>query len=158
MWLFTLSKVVELGDTVFLVLRKRPVVFLHYYHHVATLVYAWYSYTFQYGSCRWGMWMNYAVHSLMYGYYWLRSLKVRLPKYANICVTLAQICQMLVGSYVCFRVFGHVALKFLPVMDGCQCDPIVSIVNTVMYISYAILFIQLFFKSYCRGKKIAKNE
>jgi hypothetical protein len=37
--MFGYSKVIELGDTLFIVLRKRPLVFLHYYHHAAVLIY-----------------------------------------------------------------------------------------------------------------------
>jgi hypothetical protein len=33
MALFCLSKIPELMDTVFLVIRKRPVIFLHWWHH-----------------------------------------------------------------------------------------------------------------------------
>lgn len=35
-FLFVLSKIVELGDTAFLVLRKRPIIFLHWSASPAT--------------------------------------------------------------------------------------------------------------------------
>ncbi|VDN39380.1 unnamed protein product, partial [Gongylonema pulchrum] len=38
--LFFFSKIVELGDTLFIVLKKKPLIFLHYYHHAAVLIYA----------------------------------------------------------------------------------------------------------------------
>ena len=42
---FAWSKVVELGDTLFLVGMQRPVVTLHWYHHVTVLLYTWHSST-----------------------------------------------------------------------------------------------------------------
>lgn len=39
--LFSLSKVIELGDTAFIILRKQPLIFLHYYHHATVLIYTW---------------------------------------------------------------------------------------------------------------------
>ena len=39
--MFVLSKVPELGDTIFIVLRKQPLIFLHWYHHATVLVYSW---------------------------------------------------------------------------------------------------------------------
>uniref|UniRef100_A0A915AJ61 Elongation of very long chain fatty acids protein n=1 Tax=Parascaris univalens TaxID=6257 RepID=A0A915AJ61_PARUN len=38
---FALSKVAELGDTFFVVMRKKPLIFLHWYHHAVVLVYSW---------------------------------------------------------------------------------------------------------------------
>jgi elongation of very long chain fatty acids protein 6 len=39
--LFCLSKIPELVDTALLVLQKKPVIFLHWYHHAVTLLYCW---------------------------------------------------------------------------------------------------------------------
>ena len=38
------SKLPELGDTIFIVLRKQRLIFLHWYHHITVFVYCWYSY------------------------------------------------------------------------------------------------------------------
>eukprot|EP00122_Pirum_gemmata_P011475 Pgem_evm2s10633 len=46
MWttLFIFSKIPELFDTMFIVLRKRPLIFLHWYHHITVLAYCWHAY------------------------------------------------------------------------------------------------------------------
>ncbi len=65
-WMFILSKVPELGDTVFIVLRKQKLIFLHWYHHVTVLLYTWYSFAGFVAPGRWFITMNYMVHSIMY--------------------------------------------------------------------------------------------
>ena len=42
--LFIFSKIPELGDTVFIVLRKKPLIFLHWYHHVTVLLFCWHAF------------------------------------------------------------------------------------------------------------------
>ena len=42
--MFIFSKIPELIDTVFLVLQKKPVIFLHWFHHVTVLLYCWHAY------------------------------------------------------------------------------------------------------------------
>eukprot|EP00299_Pterocystis_sp_00344_P011954 c5663_g1_i1.p1 GENE.c5663_g1_i1~~c5663_g1_i1.p1 ORF type:complete len:180 (+),score=29.65 c5663_g1_i1:41-541(+) len=44
MALFMFSKLPELGDTVFLVLQKKDVIFLHWFHHLTVLLYCWHAY------------------------------------------------------------------------------------------------------------------
>ena len=40
-FLFIIAKLAELGDTVFIVLRKRPLIVLHYWHHETVMVFCW---------------------------------------------------------------------------------------------------------------------
>ncbi|GMS81749.1 hypothetical protein PENTCL1PPCAC_3924, partial [Pristionchus entomophagus] len=47
---FALSKVFELVDTMFIVARKRLLMFLHWYHHINVLVYTWHAYKDQTAS------------------------------------------------------------------------------------------------------------
>merc|ERR1712168_799516 len=92
--LFTLSKLMELGDTVFIVLRKTNLIFLHWYHHIATLIYCWNAYAEQTGTGRWFVAMNFCVHSLMYSYYALRALKFKIPRFVMVTITGLQTIQI----------------------------------------------------------------
>merc|ERR1711893_430864 len=99
-FMFVMSKVPELGDTVFIVLRKQPLIFLHWYHHITVLVYAWYSYSEYTAQARWFIAMNYTVHSFMYSYYALRAQQFHVPRPVAMVVTAVQIIQMVIGCFV----------------------------------------------------------
>ncbi len=102
--LFTVSKLYELGDTIFIVLRKQNLIFLHWYHHVTVLVYTWYSYTEHLGPGRWFQVMNFVVHSAMYTYYALRAMRFKLPKQFAITITTMQIAQVRNWDFLTFLV------------------------------------------------------
>ena len=83
---FAASKVLELLDTAFIVARKRPLTFLHCYHHCTVMIYTWHAYKEHTASGRWFICMNYAVHALMYTYYALMTLKwFHIPKRLVTC-------------------------------------------------------------------------
>ncbi|CAG2170180.1 unnamed protein product, partial [Oppiella nova] len=95
--LFALSKVLELFDTIFLVLRKKPVIFLHWYHHVTVLMLCWYAYTQNSSTGKWFTLVNYSIHSFMYAYYAVQSIGLRVPSTLSKAITMAQIFQMVFG-------------------------------------------------------------
>ena len=81
-WVFALSKIVEFGDTAFIVLRKTPLPFLHWYHHVTVCIFTWYALTPDPSALsQWFGSMNYTVHTAMYTYYALRTSGYRFPSW-----------------------------------------------------------------------------
>merc|ERR1719282_2311181 len=99
-WLFVLSKLPELVDTVFIVLRKQKLIFLHWYHHVTVLIYCWYSFSEYTAPARWFVVMNFCVHSLMYSYYFLKAMRIKVPRSIAMVITTLQLLQMVVGCIV----------------------------------------------------------
>ena len=90
-WLFAWSKVVELGDTVFIVLRKRPLTFLHVFHHCTMLVGSFYVGKEIAAIGRWPVTINYFIHSIMYTYFALQILGLfKIPKWISMTVTTMQ--------------------------------------------------------------------
>ncbi|XP_037245393.1 elongation of very long chain fatty acids protein 4-like isoform X3 [Falco naumanni] len=83
-WWFFFSKVIELLDTVFFILRKKQdqVTFLHVYHH-GTMLFNWWS-GVKYvpgGQAFFIGMLNSFVHIFMYGYYALASLGPQMHRY-----------------------------------------------------------------------------
>jgi hypothetical protein len=62
-------------DTFLLVARKKPVTFLHEYHHAATLVLCWIQQR-EYSTVQWvPILLNLGVHVIMYYYFAMTALK-----------------------------------------------------------------------------------
>ncbi|XP_067153717.1 very long chain fatty acid elongase 6 isoform X1 [Apteryx mantelli] len=139
---FVLSKAPELGDTIFIILRKQKLIFLHWYHHITVLLYSWYSYKDMVAGGGWFMTMNYGVHAVMYSYYALRAAGFRVSRKFAMFITLSQITQMLIGCVVNYLVFSW--------MQQGQCHSHVQniIWSSLMYLSYFVLFCHFFFEAY----------
>jgi len=142
--LFNMSKIAEFFDTILLVLRKREVIFMHWYHHLITYCFCWY-------MNQWGHFyncsgllfctMNYFVHSIMYAYYAARSFNIK--PWFDWIITQLQIIQMILG------------LLFLVVASQCnkEIDRFGLVFGIGMYISFFILFVRVYLRRY--GNKTA---
>jgi hypothetical protein len=152
---FCMSKLAELGDTYFIVLRKKPLMFLHWYHHVATLNYGLMSYVDKSAYNTWIVWLNFSVHAVMYSYYFLAACGIRLPAWFARCLTTSQITQFLIT----LAVLAHVGLKMV---TGQHVDTTWTsyIYCLLMEISYVVLFGNFFYQSYIAGggKKFQKEK
>lgn len=144
-WLFVLSKLPELGDTIFIVLRKQPLIFLHWYHHITVLMYSWFSYTEYTASARWFVVMNYCVHSLMYTYYALRALKFNPPRFISMVITGLQLTQMIIGCAINIWAYDFVQTAG---QGACQISYTNIKLSIAMYASYFILFARFFHLTY----------
>lgn len=134
---FVLSKIVELGDTLFLVLAQKPIVFLHWFHHVTVLIFCWLNLMYPNSSGFLFVIMNSAVHSIMQTYQGLMIQGFRIPKAIAKCVTLIQISQMFVGS---FATLQAIAKQFFN--QACQVHNLVKYSGLAMQMVQAFLFIQ----------------
>ena len=151
--MFVLSKLPELIDTVFIVLRKQELIFLHWYHHTTVLIYCWFSYKDYASTGRWFMTMNYLVHSLMYSYYALRALRFRIPRFVSQIITTGQILQMIAGCYV-----NYVAYKAKVANQTCNTSDENIKYSSLMYFSYFVLFFDFFIKAYIYKTKASLNR
>eukprot|EP00638_Chattonella_subsalsa_P001289 CAMPEP_0117765282 /NCGR_PEP_ID=MMETSP0947-20121206/20009_1 /TAXON_ID=44440 /ORGANISM="Chattonella subsalsa, Strain CCMP2191" /LENGTH=303 /DNA_ID=CAMNT_0005587887 /DNA_START=51 /DNA_END=962 /DNA_ORIENTATION=+ len=147
--LFILSKIPELFDTYFIVVRKKPLIFLHWYHHVSVLLFCWNSYVTETGMGIFFVAMNYSVHAIMYLYYALVAMKIRLKILPPWIITTAQISQMFAGITICC-----LSVYF---MQHNECEGI-QVTNlaagAVMYGTYLALFLEFAVKKYIfSGKK-----
>ena len=135
----------ELIDTFFIVVHKKPLIFLHWYHHVTVLLYCWTSYLNHIPAGFIFAAMNFSVHSIMYGYYFLMAMKIKPKWFSAIYITLAQIFQMVLGVLITSLNFYY----FLSDSSGtCNLGWISLFAGFSMYGSYLFLFLQFFLGRY----------
>jgi elongation of very long chain fatty acids protein 6 len=137
----------ELIDTFFIVIHKKPLIFLHWYHHVTVLLYCWHAYVTKAPTGLFFIVMNYGVHSIMYGYYFLMAMKLK-PSWMNaMVITVAQISQMIVGVIVTALGFYYAA-QAKANNQKCLTEPRNNFAALIMYGSYLFLFMEFFLARY----------
>ena len=146
---FGMSKIPELVDTFFLVFQKKPVIFLHWYHHVTVLLYCWHAYCVGVGAGMYFTAMNFVVHSVMYSYYFLMCF----PSARKYIRKIA----MFITSIQLFQMIGGVAISLMTAYyynqsaktgEQCHVDVFNLEMAFAMYTSYFVLFGALFRKLY----------
>lgn len=131
-FVFLLSKIVEFGDTAFLILRGKEVGFLHWYHHLATLFATFVQCLMMREVLEWAVWMNVVVHTFMYGYY---ALSTFYRMKGNRILTGMQCVQMLHGTYI-------------TVYSAVFCNNEIDYLAFTLYGIYAWLFIRFYREKY----------
>lgn len=108
--LFYLSKYWELMDTMLLVWKQRQPSFLQVYHHAMTIVCAYLLHVSHSQVMFLFVGLNATVHTVMYAYYALTVLGVRVK--GKSLITVMQMIQFCVGNVAAFPTF---------VLKGGQC-------------------------------------
>jgi hypothetical protein len=122
--------------------------FLHWYHHASVLIYTW---LINVDNCPLGkffMIMNVFVHSLMYTYYALTAVGVRVPKPISMSITSLQISQMVGGMF-----FLGASTFFRFKDPNCNAPNRSLLMGYLIYGSYFVLFVHFFWKAYFSKSK-----
>ncbi|KAL1023129.1 hypothetical protein UPYG_G00036760 [Umbra pygmaea] len=142
-WWFFISKVIELADTVFFILRKKnnQLTFLHVYHH-GTMIFNWWAgvkYLAGGQSFFIGL-LNTFVHSVMYSYYGLAAIGPHMQKYLwwKRYLTSLQLLQfLLVSVHTGYNLFTE--CDFSKAMNAyvfTYCISLIALFSNFYYQSY----------------------
>ncbi|KIJ10146.1 hypothetical protein PAXINDRAFT_172249 [Paxillus involutus ATCC 200175] len=153
-------KYYEFVDTVFLALKKKPLSFLHVYHHSATAILAFVQLNGRATSTWVAAFLNLGVHVLMYYYYFAAAGGAKLwwKKY----LTTMQIFQFeVILAVAAFASYHYAAYNWFPTVlphkGDCTGSPTVGIVGAGIITSYLILFLKFFRKTYTERAGSSKD-
>lgn len=151
-------KYVELLDTVFLVLKKKPLAFLHVFHHSATALLCFTQLDGR-TSVSWiPISLNLSVHVAMYYYYYATAggAKIWWKKY----LTTMQIIQFVIDLVaVYFSSYSYYAANYapaLPHMGSCAGTEFAALFGCLLLTSYLGLFIDFYVRTYMIRQGVQK--
>lgn len=161
-WWFYMSKFYEVLDTVVILLKGRPSSLLQSYHHAGAMMCMWSGIRFQSPPIWIFVVFNSFIHSLMYFYFTLSCLKIRVPIIVKRVLTSMQITQFVVGGSLAVV---HAFVWYVVPEDSSRSlrsciaslDQMLPLVINVVYLApLTALFGAFYIESYMKRKPAPK--
>ncbi|KAJ6001361.1 hypothetical protein N7522_006588 [Penicillium canescens] len=108
-WFFYISKFYEAVDTFIILAKGKQSSFLQTYHHAGVMLCMWAGVRYASPPALVGILLNSAIHTLMYTYFSMTALGLRVPVSVKRSLTTLQIGQFLLGAAiaVCYLFIGY---------------------------------------------------
>ena len=140
-YVFLLSKYYEFLDTFFIVIKKQKLIFLHWYHHILTLMITWAGIEYGVGFQYMALITNTFVHIIMYWYFFLTSQGVKNIWWKPYITIMQMIQFVLNGCGITLWYFWHHQF-------GCCGDNVTVFWVLFANITFLILFINNFLHNF----------
>ncbi|KAF8374824.1 hypothetical protein PRIPAC_81253 [Pristionchus pacificus] len=153
MFCLLLARLPEFIDTFFIVLRKQPLLFIHWYHHACTLVVGWFTYSTAFPAAAHVLFINANIHTAMYSYYYVTALGMRPPGFVAKTITFWQVVQFVLAFYgMCYVFWFHYILEM-----PCRITTQTFCALLAMIASYLYLFTDFFVTKYT-GRTVPQHK
>lgn len=153
-YLFYLSKFYEILDTIIILLKGRPSMLLQSYHHAGAMLSMWAGVRFSSPPIWIFVCFNSFIHSIMYFYYTLSTLHIKVPSIFKQSLTTLQITQFIIGGslavvHLFIHYFDYNSKDLIPcIRDGNQFFALG--VNVFYLLPLTFLFVAFWIESYAR--------
>lgn len=160
-YLFYLSKFYEILDTMIILLKGRQAALLQSYHHAGAILCMWAGIRFISPPIWIFVVFNSFIHSIMYFYFTLSCLHIRVPLGFKQALTSLQIVQFVVGGSLALV---HLFVQYMDLVTGTAVNCInsgeeaLAIFANVAYLTPLTMLFGIFYLESYKKKAVAKKK